>query len=139
MIKEIVTDTEFLNVPCEPATAEDEPVAQDLLDTYESLGDDCACLAANQIGHRKCVILAEINEKPVIMYNPKLKQAMRPFKAVEGCLSLEGETTVTRYAVAKVAYEELVDGALVARTRRYEGWDAEVIQHAIDHTKGRLV
>ena len=49
MIKELVKDDAVLSVPCEPATAEDAPVAQDLVDTLASI-EDAVCLAANQIG-----------------------------------------------------------------------------------------
>ena len=37
MIKELVTDEAILSQPCEPATAEDAAVAQDLLDTLASV------------------------------------------------------------------------------------------------------
>lgn len=139
MIKELVTDQDFLSVACEPGTAKDTEVVQDLLDTYESLQGDCACIAANQIGYQKAIILVEINEKPVIMYNPKLKQAMKPYHATEGCLCLEGESNVTRFQVIKVTYQELVDGALVAREKRLTDWEAEAVQHSIDHCKGRVI
>ena len=49
MIKDLVQDESVLSTPCEPATAEDAPVAQDLVDTLASI-DDAVCLAANQIG-----------------------------------------------------------------------------------------
>ena len=139
MIKEIVKDVEFLKQPTEPATAEDAQVAQDLIDTMQSMKDDCACLAANQIGVLKAVIVFDDNGTVTTMYNPKVKQAMRPYRASEGCLSLEKETTVTRFQCVKVTYDELVDGQLVARERKLENWEAEIVQHAIDHCKGRLV
>ncbi len=46
---------------------------------------------------------------------------------------------VTRYDKVTVAYQELVDGALVSRKREFEGWTAQIIQHMIDHCKGKLV
>ncbi len=139
MIKEIVKDTDFLSQPAEPATAEDAGVAQDLVDTMEALKDDCACLAANQIGVAKAVIAFDDDGSITVMYNPKIKQAMRPFGAIEGCLSLEKESNVTRYQTVKVAYDELVDGELVPRQRKLTDWTAQVVQHAIDHCRGRLV
>lgn len=139
MIKEIVKDTEFLSKPAEAATAEDAAVAQDLVDTMESMKDDCACLAANQIGSTKAVIAFDDNGTTCVMYNPKVKQAMRPYGAVEGCLSLDKESNVTRYQTIKVAYDELVDGELVPRQRKLTDWTAQVVQHAIDHCRGRLV
>ena len=55
MIKELVKDDAVLSVPCEPATAEDAPVAQDLVDTLASI-EDAVCLAANQIGVTKAIV-----------------------------------------------------------------------------------
>ena len=99
-----------------------------------------ACLAANQIGVAKAVIVYhDENEQPHVMYNPVLKQALGAYKTVEGCLTLESESKVTRYERVKVVYDELVDGALVSRKRDFTGWPAELIQHMIDHCKGKLV
>ncbi|MEE8717646.1 MAG: peptide deformylase, partial [Coriobacteriales bacterium] len=55
MIKELVKDQELLSKPAQPATIDDLQVAEDLRDTMASL-DNCACLAANQIGSDKAVI-----------------------------------------------------------------------------------
>ena len=139
MIKELVKDPDILSQPCEPATADDAEVAQDLLDTLASL-EDAACLAANQIGVSKCVV-AYLDEKdqPHVMYNPVLKLALGAFKATEGCLSLEADSKVTRYDRVKVAYDELVDGALRPRKKDFSGWTAQLVQHMIDHCKGKLV
>ena len=139
MIKEIVKDQEFLAQPAEPATVEDAAVAQDLIDTMESLSDTCACLAANQIGVNKAVIAFEDNGKVRVMYNPKLIQFMAPFQASEGCMSLEEESQVTRYQLIRVAYQELVGDKMLSRVKKYSGFTAQAIQHAIDHTQGKLV
>ncbi|MEG0619843.1 MAG: peptide deformylase [Raoultibacter sp.] len=139
MIKELVKDAAFLAQPCEAATEKDAPVAQDLLETLASL-EEAACLAANQIGFAKRIIVyLDDNEQPHIMYNPRLMQALSPFKAVEGCLSLEAETKVTRFDRIKVAYDELIDGALQPRKKDFTGWTAQIVQHMIDHCKGKLV
>ena len=139
MIKELVQDEAILSQPCVAATADDATVAQDLLDTLTSL-EGAACLAANQIGATTCVIAyLDDNDQPHIMYNPKVLLALGAFKTVEGCLSRESESKVTRYDRVKVAYEELVDGALVARKKDFNGWTAQIIQHMIDHCKGKLV
>ena len=139
MIKELVTDEAILSQPCETATAEDAAVAQDLLDTLASL-DEAACLAANQIGVAKAVIVYhDENEQPHVMYNPRLLQALGAFKAVEGCLSLEADSKVTRFDRIKVGYSELVDGELKPRKKDFNGWTAQIIQHGIDHCKGKLV
>lgn len=139
MIKELVKDEAVLSQVCEPATAEDAAVAQDVVDTLRSL-DDAACLAANQIGATKCLFAyVDDNDQVHVMYNPQLKLALGAGKVVEGCLTREGETKVTRYDRIKVAYDELMDGALVPRKRDFTGWTAQLIQHMIDHCKGKLV
>lgn len=139
MIKELVKDPAVLSQPCESATAEDAPVAQDVLDTLASL-ENAACLAANQIGATKCIIAyLDESDQPHVMFNPKMLQALGAFKTVEGCLSLEDDSKVTRFDRIKVAYFELVDGELKARKKDFSGWTAQVIQHGIDHCKGKLV
>ncbi len=141
MIKELVHDEAFLAQACEPATAEDEAVAQDLVETLVAL-EGAACLAANQIGEAKCIIAyLDANDEPHVMYNPTIKQALAPYKTIEECLTLEREngSKVTRFERAKIGFEELVDGQLVARKRDFRGWEAQIIQHMIDHCKGKLV
>lgn len=139
MVKDIVTDEAVLSQKCEAATADDAAIVEDLLDTLSSL-DEAACLAANQIGVPKAVVayLDEADE-PQVMFNPKLRKALRPFKALETCFSREGEAKVTRFDWVDVTYDELVDGELVARRAQFTAWPAQVIQHMIDHCNGKLV
>ena len=140
MIKEIVKDQEFLAQTAEPATVDDVQIAQDLIDTMEHLSESCACLAANQIGYTKAIIaFSDDNNKVHVMYNPKLIQFMGPYEAKEGCLSLDEESTSTRYQLIRVAYQEVKDGKVLSRVKKYSGFTAQAIQHAIDHTKGMLV
>ena len=73
------------------------------------------------------------------MYNAKILLGLRASKTVESCLTHEGTTKVTRYAKIKVQFDELIDGELVSRKRDYMGWTAQMIQHMIDHCRGRLV
>lgn len=139
MIRELTHDEELLSVRCEPATAEDAPLAQDLLDTLASI-EDGGCLAANQIGVTKAVFAyKDDNGDAHVMFNPKILLGLRASKTVESCLTHEGTTKVTRYAKIKVQYDELVDGKLISRKRDYMGWTAQMIQHMIDHCRGRLV
>ena len=139
MIKELVTDEELLTTPCEVATAEDADVAQDLLDTLESI-EDAACLAANQIGVAKAVIVYEDDkDRAHVMYNPGMKRALRAGRVEEGCLTREGTTKVTRYDQATFTYQELVDGVLIPRKKECRGWTAQIIQHMIDHCKGKYI
>ncbi len=139
MIKELVTDEELLATPCEPATADDAELAQDLLDTLASI-EDGACLAANQIGVTKAVIVyKDDKDRAHVMFNPSMKRALRPARVEESCLTREGTKKVTRFDQATFVYQELVDGVLVPRKKECRGWTAEILQHMIDHCNGKLV
>lgn len=140
MIRDIVTDDEILSQPCEQATAEDAAIAQDLLDTFNSL-EDAACLAANQIGETKRIVVClDAKDQPHVMFNPVLKQALRPATVAEECLSRKDQiVAVKRFAWINIDFQELKDGELVNRKRKLEGWEAQVVQHMIDHCNGKLV
>ncbi|MBP3894190.1 MAG: peptide deformylase [Atopobiaceae bacterium] len=139
MIKELVKDEAILSQVCEKATPQDADVAQDLIDTAASL-DDCSCLAANQIGVTKAVVVYfDDDQQAHVMYNPKILMGLGAQKAVEGCMTRDEYSKVTRYAKIKVVYDELVDGAFKQRRRDYTGWIAQMIQHMVDHCNGKLV
>lgn len=139
MVKELVRDVDVLSTPCEAASADDAQLAEDLVETLESL-DEVACLAANQIGVAKQIV-AYIGDdgKTHVMFNPKMLRALYPIKAEEECMTLDTPSKVTRFGKINVAYEELQDGKLVSRKRDFQGNTAQAIQHVIDHCKGKLV
>lgn len=139
MVKELVKDEALLSTPCEKATAEDVDVAQDLLDTLAAL-DDAGCLAANQIGVLKRICAFEGDDgEPHVMFNPRLLFGLGPQRVQEGCLTRDEPVLVNRHVKIKVAFDELVDGALKSRKRDYAGFTAQMIQHMIDHCNGRYV
>ena len=139
MVKELVYDTELLSTRCALATAEDATVAEDLVDTLKAT-EDAICLAANQIGVTKCVVAyLDDDGEAHVLYNPRILMGLHAQKMIENCMTLEEESKVTRYMKVKVAYEELVEGELVAKKRDFMGWEAQMVQHLIDHCKGKLV
>ena len=105
MIREIITDEEILSKPCDAATAADAAIADDLVETLLA-SDEAVCLAANQIGETKRIV-AYLNEagRPQVMYNPRVTQKLKPYTAVEACLSREEPTAVTRYDWVRVSYD----------------------------------
>lgn len=139
MIRELVTDEAILSQKCAPATADDAELAQDLIDTVHAL-DDASCIAANQIGETKAVVVF-VDDKghDHVLYNPRIMLGMRASRTVESCLTREEPSVVKRFAKVKVAYDELVDGVLKPRKRDYDGWYAQMIQHLVDHCNGKLV
>jgi len=139
MIKDIVTDTELLSTPCEKATIEDAAVVEDLMDTLAA-NENSACLAANQIGVTKRIaVYLDDNDQVRNIFNPSIRKALYANKVTEECLSLEGEVNVRRFGWIEVECEELVDGKLVKRKRSFQDWQAQIIQHMIDHCNGKLV
>lgn len=140
MIKDLVKDDAVLSQPCDAVTAEEAAaLAADLTDTLESL-ENVACLHANQLGVTKAAfIYLDTDDKPHIMFNAKMIRALGAFKTTEDCLSREEESKVTRYAKAKINYQELAGDKLVTKNREFTDWTAEIIQHMIDHSKGKLV
>lgn len=139
MVKELVRDEAVLSTPCEAATADDAALAQDLVDTLGSL-EDAGCLAANQIGVARAMAAVETEDgRVLVMANPRLLFGLGPSRVVEGCLTREEPSTVTRHIKIKVAFDELSDGKLVPRRREFTGFTAQMVQHMIDHCAGKLV
>lgn len=139
MIRELVKDEKILSQKCEPATLADADVAQDLIDTLASL-DDASCLAANQIGVTKAIVVYLDNKKrPHVMYNPKLMLGLHPSRVQEGCLTRDEPSSAKRFSRIRVAFDEPVNGVLVHRKKDYNDWYAQMIQHMIDHCEGKLV
>ena len=65
--------------------------------------------------------------------------SLKPFKTMEGCLSLETTSNVKRFQTVRVAFQELVGDQLVPRTRTFQDWTAQCVQHGIDHCQGKLI
>lgn len=137
MIRPIMTRRFFLRQPSEQAGADDLAIAQDLVDTLEANRERCIGLAANMIGQLKRIIAVRDEHGGVlVMLNPVVTRAQRPYEALEGCLSLEGSRTTTRYERITVAYDDL---ALHPCQKSFRGRVAQTIQHEIDHCNGVLI
>ena len=136
MIKPIVKDILFLSRKSEPATTQDLPVGQDLMDTLRDNQDHCAGMAANMIGVCKRVIIVNMGIMNVVMYNPVIVRKDTPYETEEGCLSLTGVRKTTRYQNIEVEY---YDGSWRKHREAYAGWTAQVIQHECDHLAGIII
>ena len=136
MIREIVKDTFFLSQKSEPATRQDQPVIQDLLDTVRANADRCVGMAANMIGVRKNIIAVHMGFMNVLMYNPKIIKKSGAYETEEGCLSLAGVRKCMRYQEIEVQYQDV---NFKQQRQTYSGWIAQIIQHEIDHCRGILI
>lgn len=136
MVREIMRDETFLSQKAEPATLEDLPVAQDLLDTLTAHKDGCVGMAANMIGVCKRIIIFDNEGKYIVMFNPEIIKKSGPYEAEEGCLSLTGTRKAKRWQSIKVQYQ---NEQFQTRFKTFTGWTAQIIQHEIDHCEGILI
>ena len=129
-------DEAFLSQKAEPATLEDLPVAQDLLDTLTAHKDGCVGMAANMIGVCKRIIVFDNDGTYMVMLNPEVIKKSGPYEAEEGCLSLTGIRKTKRWQSIKVQYQ---NEQFQTRFKTFTGWTAQIIQHEIDHCEGILI
>ena len=133
MIREIMRDESFLAQKAEPATLEDLPVAQDLLDTLAANKERCVGMAANMIGFNKRIIVFDNEGTYTVMFNPEIIKRSDPYQAEEGCLSLEGTRPAKRWQSIKVRYQ---NEKFQERFKTFTSWTAQIIQHEVDHCEG---
>ena len=137
MIRELVHDPIFLAQPSVPATADDLPVAQDLLETLLAHEAECVGMAANMIGVRKNIIAVADGDAYLLMLNPEILKAEGPFDAEERCLSLLGGPRPTkRYRKIKVRWQT---PTMQVRIKTFSDFTAQIIQHEVDHLSGILI
>lgn len=137
MVKALMHDPIFLAQKSAPATRDDLPVAQDLLDTLAAHKETCVGMAANMIGVCKRIIAFDNEGTYMVMLNPEIVKSSGEYGAEESCLSLlGGPRKCRRYQKIKVQYQTL---EFQTRLKTFTGWTAQIIQHEIDHCNGVLI
>lgn len=142
MVKEIVKNPEELTRKSEPIDPKKEKdflgkLIQDMMDTANAHKDNCAGLAAPQIGVHKNVVLVLMDGKYIPFVNPVIKQRSRgTYRTVEGCLSLDGEREVERHYTIMVSS---MNRNGKQSTKQFSGHVAQILQHEIDHLNGILI
>ena len=136
MVKEINKDIILLSQKSQPTTDSDRGIAVDLLDTLKANSERCVGMAANMIGELKNIIAVNDNGSYLIMYDPQIIKADKPYDTQEGCLSLDGVRSTTRYKKIKVRY---LDSSRKLKIKTFEGYTAQIIQHEIDHCNGIII
>ena len=138
MIKDLMHDPLFLAGKSEPATKDDLPVAQDLLDTLMAHKEGCVGMAANMIGVRRRIIAFVCEDgRYMTMFNPVILKKAGAYDTEEGCLSLlGGPRPCKRYQTIKVQWQT---NDFQTRIKTFTGWTAQIIQHEIDHCDGILI
>ena len=137
MVKELMHDPIFLAQKSAAATAEDLPVARDLLDTLTFHRETCVGMAANMIGVAKRIIAFDCDGSLMVMLNPEIIAQSAPYEAQESCLSLlGGPRKAVRFDKIKVRYQ---NEKMQTRLKTFTGFTAQIIQHEVDHCNGVLI
>lgn len=137
MVREIVRDEAVLGVKSVPAARADIQVVRDLLDTVRANEERCVGMAANMIGVHKTVLVALIGDEYIAMINPVITdRSKETYDTEEGCLSLSGVRSVTRHRIITVEY---LDRKFKRRRGIFRDFEAEIIQHEMDHFDGKII
>ena len=136
MIRPIIHDPLFLAQKSEPATESDRQIMIDLLDTLRANLDRCVGMAANMIGEKKRIIVFCQGLMLIGMFNPVILSKSKVYETEEGCLSLVGVQKTKRYQKITIDYQDI---HFRKQTGTFEGFEAQIIQHEIDHCDGILI
>lgn len=115
-----------------------QSLIDDMLDTmYDT--DDGIGLAATQVGRNEAIIIIDISEtrdSPLILINPEVIGGQNIEKGQEGCLSVPGYyADVERFTSVKVKGLDRSGKEVIIEN---DDFLAIVLQHEIDHLKGKL-
>ena len=87
-------------------------------------------MAANMIGVNKSIIVVAAGPFEFAMVNPVITNKSGEYEAEEGCLSLDGVRSCTRYDEIEVDY---LDKDFQPQHGKYSGFTVQIIQHEVDH------
>jgi len=136
MVRQIMRDPMFLGQKSEEATKEDISIAEDLKDTLAANREHCVGMAANMIGIKKRIIIANVGIGDIVMFNPVITKKDSPYETEEGCLSLAGVRKTIRYRNIELEFTNL---SWKRQRQKYSGFIAQIIQHECDHLEGIII
>jgi len=115
-----------------------QSLIDDMLDTMYDTEDGIG-LAATQVGCSEAIVVIDISDNrdtPLILVNPKVIHGELKKMGSEGCLSVPGyRADVERFTKVTVEAQDR-DGAEISIES--DDFLAIVMQHEIDHLKGKL-
>lgn len=136
MVKDIVKDKFLLSQKSREATVQDLEVAQNLIDTLHAHRDYCVGLAANMIGSLVRIAVIMDRNKIVCFINPKVISCSGKKICEEGCLCHIGTKETVRYEKIKVEYQDM---NMKKKMCTLTGFEAQILQHEMDHFEGILI
>ena len=94
-------------------------------------------LAAPQVGINKQIIVVDVGQGPIKLVNPRIVKKSGSERMEEGCLSLPGVYVSVKRARSIVVNAINEDNQKIALSA--SGLLARVLQHEIDHLRGRMI
>ncbi len=138
-IRDIVQDgAELLRKKARPVTVFDEKLGKILDDMLETMGvKEGVGLAAPQVGYLRRFAIFALEDKSIVeLINPIIVEANGKAILEEGCLSVpERHEKVERPTYLRVKYQDRYGKE---QERVFEGYDARVCCHEMDHLDGIL-
>lgn len=115
-----------------------QTLIDDMLETMYNTKDGIG-LAATQVGRSEAIIMIDISEErnsPLILINPEVVSGAKKGMGQEGCLSVPGyHANVERFTTVKVKGLDRNGKEVIVES---DDFLAIVLQHEIDHLKGKL-
>jgi peptide deformylase len=129
----------ILHKVCDPVQKIDEDLVELVGKMFLTMMQNRGCgLAAPQVGISKQVIVMMLDNNAVTMINPKILNTSRKKNILEeGCLSSPKVfVPVKRYDAIDVEYLNLKG---ITEIESFEGFNARIVQHEVDHLLGKLI
>lgn len=136
MVRELVQNPLMLNAKSVRATEEDVDVARNLIDTLQAHLDRFSGMAAVMIGERKRIIAIAKGSMVIAALNPKILSKSGEYETEEECPLLGKATKVVRYKTIRLLWQ---DGNMKEHVALLDGFQAQLVQHLIDHCDGIVV
>ena len=141
MVEIKLADKEFVEncSPVEVTTEEAEDLIKDIIPKMEEMIREIGLgLAGPQIGMAKKFFIAKDvqTEEFHTYFNARyIKDNGSRVRMEEGCLTYpdEGHHVVKRFKAIKMFYQQLEDGKLVDKVKKFKGDQAIIFQHECDH------
>lgn len=136
---------EILRQKAKKITRIDENILKFVEDLFETMKkSDGIGLAATQVGKRLQILVADISEvegyentQPMVVINPKIILTEGESEMEEGCLSLPNlRVNVKRPEKIRLKYNDI---EMKEHIEDFQGLQARVLQHEIDHLNGKLI
>ena len=144
-LRNILTkEDQTLYKKCRPVTEFNDRLHQLLDDMADTLiKSNGVGLAAPQVGVlRRVVLVIETNveededEYIIELINPEITSREGEQFEEEGCLSLTGVRSTERYPAVTVEY---LDMKFRPKKRTFRDFEAQIVQHELDHFEGRII